>query len=226
MLRLPGVGRVSGGNRASERGSRRRAAAVPAAPVSGTQGEDPADCHGVCPVESCHARTRDLMCVMMEDHDAFLFRSEIHETQSIQIQNDPDQARRSRHSGAARRRGGQVRKRRIACKHGLVAAAAGHRDRAGTYHKGSCPKVRLPEASEKATLSGTRAAVRSRYSAAFVIGMDASSFSSASHTFENFTTYARKCKGGTRRGRKNARRLSPGCFHGKITKNTGGQTYV
>ena len=90
----------------------------------------------------------------------------------------------------------------------------------------SCPKVRLPEASEKATLSGTRAAVRSRYSAAFVIGMSASSFNSAAHTFENFTTYARKCKGGTRRAFFRPRRLSPGCFHGKITKNTGGQTYV
>lgn len=41
----------------------------------------------------------------------------------------------------ARRRGGQVRKRRIACKHGLVAAAAGHRDRAGTYHKGSLQRA-------------------------------------------------------------------------------------
>ena len=87
----------------------------------------------------------------------------------------------------------------------------------------SCPKVRLPKASEKAILSGTRAAVRSRYSAAFVIGMSASSFNSAAHTFENFTTYARKCKGGTRRAFFRPQRLSPGWFHGRmrIEKNRG-----
>ena len=66
-------------------------------------------------------------------------------------------------------------------------------------------EVFLAEASEKATLSGTRAAVRSRYSAAFVIGMDASSFSSASHTFENFTTSARKGKGGKAPAKNDAR---------------------
>ena len=58
----------------SERRSRRRAGAVPAAPVSGTQ-EKILRTVTVFPWRAVMREHEDLVCVMMENHDAF-FRDE------------------------------------------------------------------------------------------------------------------------------------------------------